>query len=85
MNMWGRSICYRFAATAPLSLWEYDKSGDVNYGWIRRIASSTLLQFLENPKFLEEGVPTMGFMARLLPLCRFIVVGVVYTGAEKLF
>lgn len=31
MNMWGRSICYRFAATAPLSLWEYDKSGDVNY------------------------------------------------------
>ncbi len=83
--MWGRSICYRFAATAPLSLWEYDKSSDVNYGWIRRIASSTLLQFLENPKFLEDGVPTMGFMDLLLLLCRFIVVGVVFTGAEKLF
>ena len=67
MNMWGRSICYRFAATAPLSLWEYDKSGDVNYGWIRRIASSTLLQFLENPKFLEEGVPTMGFYGPFAP------------------
>ena len=67
MNMWGRSICYRFAATAPLSLWEYDKSGDVNYGWIRRIASSTLLQFLENPEFLEEGVPTMGFYGPFAP------------------
>lgn len=67
MNMWGRSICYRFAATAPLSLWEYDKSGDVNYGWIRRITSSTLLQFLENPKFLEEGVPTMGFYGPFAP------------------
>lgn len=44
MNMWGRSICYRFAATAPLSLYEYGESDDVNYGWMRRIASSTLLQ-----------------------------------------
>ena len=61
MNMWGRSICYRFAVTAPLSLYEYDKSGNVNYGWMRRIASSTLLQFLERPEFLEDGVPTMGF------------------------
>ena len=36
-------------------------------GWIRRIASSTLLQFLENPKFLEEGVPTMGFYGPFAP------------------
>ncbi|QZU80230.1 exo-beta-galactosidase/exo-beta-(1,6)-glucuronidase [Bacteroides thetaiotaomicron] len=61
MNMWGRSICYRFAATAPLSLYEYGESDDVNYGWMRRIASSTLLQFMENPEFLEDGIPTMGF------------------------
>lgn len=67
MNMWGRSICYRFAATAPLSLFEYDKSGDVNYGWIRKIASSTLLQFLESPQFLEDGVPTMGFYGPFAP------------------
>lgn len=67
MNMWGRSICYRFAVTAPLSLYEYDKSGNVNYGWMRRIASSTLLQFLERPEFLEDGVPTMGFYEPFAP------------------
>ena len=67
MNMWGRSICYRFAVTVPLSLYEYDKSGNVNYGWMRRIASSTLLQFLERPEFLEDGVPTMGFYGPFAP------------------
>lgn len=67
MNMWGRSICYRFAAVAPLALLEYDRSGDVNYGWMRRIASSTLLQFLESPEFLEEGIPTMGFYGPFAP------------------
>ena len=67
MYMWGRSICYRFAVTAPLSLYEYDKSGNVNYGWMRRIASSTLLQFLERPEFLEDGVPTMGFYGPFAP------------------
>lgn len=67
MNMWGRSICYRFAATAPLSLYEYDESGEVNYGWIRRIASSTLMQFLERPEFLEDGIPTMGFYGPFAP------------------
>lgn len=67
INMWGRSICYRFAATAPLSLLEYDRSGEVNYGWMRRIASSTLLQFLECPDFLEDGVPTMGFYGPFAP------------------
>ena len=66
MNMWGRSICYRFAATAPLSLYEYGES-DVNYGWMRRIASSTLLQFMENPEFLEDGIPTMGFYGPFAP------------------
>ena len=67
MNMWGRSICYRFAATAPLSLYEYGESDDVNYGWMRRIASSTLLQFMENPEFLEDGIPTMGFYGPFAP------------------
>lgn len=67
MNMWGRSICYRFAATAPLALLEYDGSSDVNYGWMRQIASSTLLQFLESPEFLEDGIPTMGFYGPFAP------------------
>lgn len=61
MNMYGRSIPYRFAAVAPLPLIEYGNHENVNYGWLRRIASATLLQFLQNPEFLENGVPTMGY------------------------
>lgn len=67
MNMWGRSIPYRFAAVTPLPLLEYGGHEGVNYGWIRRIASSTLLQFLKNPDFLENGVPSMGFYGPFAP------------------
>jgi hypothetical protein len=55
MIMWGRSITYRMGAVAPfplMGLLETDKK--VNYGWMRRIASGTLLQFLENPSFFRR-------------------------------
>lgn len=68
MNMWGRSIPYRFAAVAPLALLEYTHQDKVNYGWMRRIASSTLLQFLQHPKFLANGVPTAGFYGEFAPV-----------------
>ena len=67
MNMWGRSICYRFVATAPFALLEYAGFDDVNYGWLRMIASSSLLQFVTRPDFLENGVPTMGFYGPFAP------------------
>ncbi len=67
MNMWGRSICYRFAAVTPLPILEYGGFDDVNYGWMRRIASASLLQFMANPEFLENGVPTMGFYGQFAP------------------
>lgn len=67
MNMWGRSICYRFAAVTPLPILEYGGFDDVNYGWMRRIASASLLQFMTNPEFLENGVPTMGFYGQFAP------------------
>lgn len=67
MNMWGRSIPYRFAAVTPLPLIEYGDHKDVNYGWLRNIASSTLLQFIQNPEFLENGIPTMGFYGPFAP------------------
>lgn len=67
MNMWGRSICYRFAAVTPLPLVEYAGFQNVNYGWLRRIASASLLQFMQNPEFLENGVPTMGFYGPFAP------------------
>lgn len=67
MNMWGRSITYRFAAVTPLPLLEYGHFEGVNFGWMRHIASSTLLQFLQHPDFLENGVPTMGFYGPFAP------------------
>lgn len=67
MNMWGRSICYRFAASAPLALLEWNPESRVDFGWMRRIASSTLLQFMQNPDFIEDGVPTMGFYGPFAP------------------
>lgn len=67
MNMWGRSIPYRFAAVVPLALLGYDKDADINFGWMRRISSATLLQFLQNPDFLEDSIPTLGFYGAFAP------------------
>lgn len=68
MNMWGRSLPYRFAAVSPLPFIEYGNHEGVNYGWLRRIASSTLLQFMQNPDFLgEDGIPTMGYFGVFAP------------------
>lgn len=61
MNMWGRSITYRFGAIVPLALLGYQEDNTINYGWMRRIASSTMLQFIQNPHFLQDNVPTLGF------------------------
>lgn len=67
MNMWGRSICYRFAAIAPLPLLVLNPNKDINWGWIRRIASSTLLQFLTSEDFLNDRIPCMGFYKTFAP------------------
>lgn len=68
MNMWGRSIPYRFGSVIPLALTGYlEESAGVNYGWMRRISSSTMLQFLQNPGFMEDNVPTLGFYGPFEP------------------
>ena len=71
MNMWGRSIPYRFASVVPLALLGWFDGTDVaeriNYGWMRRIASSTLLQFLQHPDFLKDNVPQLGFYGAFEP------------------
>lgn len=67
MNMWGRSISYRFGSIASLALTGYLNNPNINYGWMRRIASSTMLQFLENPAFMEERVPSLGFYGPFEP------------------
>lgn len=67
MIMWGRSIAYRFAAAVPFPLMGWEAREDVNYGWMRRIASSTMLQFLQHPEMLQDEVPTLGFYGAFEP------------------
>lgn len=67
MNMYGRSITYRIAAVVPFPLMGWLNDPSINYGWMRRIASSTLLQFLENPALMEDRVPTLGFYGAFEP------------------
>ncbi|MCR6720084.1 MAG: DUF2264 domain-containing protein [Chitinophagaceae bacterium] len=61
MIMWGRSITYRFGSVGPLALTGLLPEGPKNPGWYRRIASGSMLQFLQNPSFLKDRVPTLGF------------------------
>lgn len=61
MIMWGRSITYRFAAVVPFPLMGLRPDPATNFGWMRRIASGAMLQFLQNPDFLQDNIPTLGF------------------------
>lgn len=86
MNMWGRSIPYRFAAVAPLAMTGYLNDPTINYGWLRRIASSTMLQFLEHPNFLEDRVPTLGFYGPFEPAVQiYSCRGSVYWAGKAFF
>jgi len=67
MIMWGRSISYRFGSVAPFPLMGLENAPETNYGWMRRIASGGLLQFLQNPDFLKDNVPTLGFYGPFEP------------------
>ena len=67
MLMWGRSITYRFAAVVPFPLMGLQPAAGTNFGWMRRIASGAMLQFLQNPDFLQDNVPTLGFYGAFDP------------------
>ncbi|MBC3539138.1 DUF2264 domain-containing protein [Rufibacter sediminis] len=68
MIMWGRSIAYRFAAVVPFPLMGLAQKPDTNYGWMRRIASGAMLQFLQNPDFMaSDQIPTLGFYGAFEP------------------
>jgi len=67
MIMWGRSNAYRFASVSPFPLMGLENRADINYGWMRRISSGVLLQFLTHPRFMEERVPTLGFYGHFEP------------------
>lgn len=68
MIMWGRSISYRIGSVIPFPLmgWAEDNK-DINFGWMRRIASGAIKQFLQNPNFMKDNVPTLGFYGAFEP------------------
>jgi len=67
MIMWGRSIAYRMGAAVPFPLMGFTNDPTINYGWMRRIASGSLLQFVRNPELLQDGIPTLGFYGAFEP------------------
>jgi hypothetical protein len=68
MIMWGRSISYRIGATIPFPLMGFEEDRkDINFGWMRRIASGVMQQFLQNPDFMKDNVPTLGFYGPFEP------------------
>lgn len=67
MVMWGRSMSYRIGSIAPFPLMGYENDPTINYGWMRRISSAVLLQFLQHPDFLQDNVPTLGFYGAFEP------------------
>lgn len=67
MIMWGRSISYRIGAIIPFPLMGFENDKNVNYGWMRRISSGVIKQFLTHPDFMENRVPTLGFYGAFEP------------------
>ncbi|MFV8390954.1 DUF2264 domain-containing protein [Flavobacterium sp. LB1P71] len=67
MIMWGRSISYRIGSIIPFPLMGYEQDKDINFGWMRRISSGVMKQFLEHPDFMKDNVPTLGFYGAFEP------------------
>lgn len=86
MIMWGRSISYRYAAAIPFPLMGLEMNPNTNWGWMRHISSNTLLQFLQHPDFLEDGVPSLGFFGEFEPAVQmYSCRGSVYWGGKIFF
>ncbi|MDF7822757.1 DUF2264 domain-containing protein [Pontiellaceae bacterium B12227] len=70
--MYGRSIIYRFAASAALGTSAMVKDSPVDFGWMRRIASANLMQFVGRDDFYtDEGVPCLGYYGPWDPMVQF--------------
>lgn len=67
MIMWGRSISYRIGSAIPFPLMGLENDPATNYGWMRRISSGVMLQFLQHPEFLKDDIPTLGFYGAFEP------------------
>jgi len=70
--MYGRSIIYRFAASAALATSAMVKDSPADMGWMRRIASGNLMQFVGRDDFYtDEGVPCLGYYGPWDPMVQF--------------
>ncbi|MEC8884646.1 MAG: DUF2264 domain-containing protein, partial [Bacteroidota bacterium] len=67
MIMFGRSISYRIASISPFPFAGTLDDDTINLGWLRRISSGVLLQFLKNPEFLKDRIPALGFYDHFEP------------------
>ncbi|MGY5354116.1 DUF2264 domain-containing protein [Wenyingzhuangia sp. IMCC45467] len=67
MIMYGRSISYRAGAVVPFPLMGFSNDENINYGWMRRIASGVIKQFFTHPDFMKDNVPTLGFYGAFEP------------------
>lgn len=67
MVMWGRSMTYRMGSIVPFPLMGLENDPTINYGWMRRISSGVILQFLQHPDFLKDDIPTLGFYGPFEP------------------
>jgi len=62
MPVWGRSVCYRYAATSPFSVaYKRPSLPSFDPGFARYLCSANLRQFMEHPEFLKGGIPSLGF------------------------
>ncbi|WP_281298581.1 DUF2264 domain-containing protein [Flavobacterium limnophilum] len=67
MIMFGRSISYRIASIAAFPFMGLENDPTINNGWLRRISSGVLKQFMEHPEFMKDNVPTLGFYGAFEP------------------
>lgn len=67
MIVWGRSMTYRIGAIVPFALMGLQNDPAVNYGWMRRIASGVMKQFITHPDFMKDNVPTLGVYGSFEP------------------
>jgi hypothetical protein len=62
MPPWGRSLCYRFAASAALAV-SFRRPGHpaIDPGFARRLCSGNLLQFISRRDTMKDGLLALGF------------------------
>lgn len=62
LPLWGRSICYRFGASAAIAAaFLRSTPPAIAPGFARRLCSGNLLQFVRAPGFLRHGLVPLGF------------------------